>query len=243
MRVFTTNMNTEIYMKLFLLCFFIFIFSGCQAVHVTKQYYNEYVNPKAAIDYEDLKEADVPSNFLDRYYAADSRLVSLKNQIEMVESPSSAQWFESLKNSYPWIKNIGFYDGEGMFLAGSDAFAYDSSIRDLVLEQAKQEGTLLRRDSERILMLNTIKTKFDAYRVVVLDVDFSALVGDVAGEGLSVAIGDQIVMGEESTRPGASIFESLSKDRDYSGSSSSEGRKYLWIRSHAADNLVYFFAK
>ncbi len=230
-------------MKLFFLFFAVFLFSGCQTVHVTKQYYNEYVNPKAAIDYSNLEETDIPSSFLDTYYAVDSRLVLLKNQIEMAESPSSAQWFETLKNTYPWIKNIGFYDGDGMFLSGSDAFAYDTSIRDLILEQERREGTLLRHDPERVLMLNTIKTKFDAYRVVVLDLDFSALVGGVAGEGLAVAIGDQIVAGEDSIRPGDSIVESLSKDRDYSGSSSSEGRKYLWIRSHAADNLVYFFAK
>jgi hypothetical protein len=230
-------------MKLFFLFFAVFLFSGCQTVHVTKQYYNEYVNPKAAIDYSNLEETDIPSSFLDTYYAVDSQLVSLKNQIEMAESPSSAQWFETLKNTYPWIKNIGFYDGDGMFLSGSDAFAYDTSIRDLILEQERREGTLLRHDPERVLMLNTIKTKFDAYRVVVLDLDFSALVGGVAGEGLAVAIGDQIVAGEDSIRPGDSIVESLSKDRDYSGSSSSEGRKYLWIRSHAADNLVYFFAK
>ena len=236
-------MNIEIYMKLFFLFFAVFLFSGCQTVHVTKQYYNEYVNPKAAIDYGKLEETDIPSSFLDTYYAVDSQLVSLKNQIEMAESPSSAQWFETLKNAYPWIKNIGFYDGDGMFLSGSDAFAYDTSIRDLILEQERREGTLLRHDPERVLMLNTIKTKFDAYRVVVLDLDFSALVGGVAGEGLAVAIGDQIVAGEDSIRPGDSIVESLSKDRDYSGSSSSEGRKYLWIRSHAADNLVYFFAK
>ncbi len=236
-------MNIEIYMKLFFLFFAVFLFSGCQTVHVTKQYYNEYVNPKAAIDYSNLEETDIPSSFLDTYYAVDSQLVSLKNQIEMAESPSSAQWFETLKNTYPWIKNIGFYDGDGMFLSGSDAFAYDTSIRDLILEQERREGTLLRHDPERVLMLNTIKTKFDAYRVVVLDLDFSALVGGVAGEGLAVAIGDQIVAGEDSIRPGDSIVESLSKDRDYSGSSSSEGRKYLWIRSHAADNLVYFFAK
>ena len=230
-------------MKLFFLFFAVFLFSGCQTVHVTKQYYNEYVNPKAAIDYSNLEETDIPSSFLDTYYAVDSQLVSLKNQIEMAESPSSAQWFETLKNTYPWIKNIGFYDGDGMFLSGSDAFAYDTSIRDLILEQERREGTLLRHDPERVLMLNTIQTKFDAYRVVVLDLDFSALVGGVAGEGLAVAIGDQIVAGEDSIRPGDSIVESLSKDRDYSGSSSSEGRKYLWIRSHAADNLVYFFAK
>lgn len=230
-------------MKLFFLFFAVFLFSGCQTVHVTKQYYNEYVNPKAAIDYSNLEETDIPSSFLDTYYAVDSQLVSLKNQIEMAESPSSAQWFETLKNTYPWIKNIGFYDGDGMFLSGSDAFAYDTSIRDLILEQERREGTLLRHDPERVLMLNTIKTKFDAYRVVVLDLDFSALVGGVAGGGLAVAIGDQIVAGEDSIRPGDSIVESLSKDRDYSGSSSSEGRKYLWIRSHAADNLVYFFAK
>ncbi len=236
-------MNIEIYMKLFFLFFAVFLFSGCQTVHVTKQYYNEYVNPKAAIDYSNLEETDIPSSFLDTYYAVDSQLVSLKNQIEMAESPSSAQWFETLQNTYPWIKNIGFYDGDGMFLSGSDAFAYDTSIRDLILEQERREGTLLRHDPERVLMLNTIKTKFDAYRVVVLDLDFSALVGGVAGEGLAVAIGDQIVAGEDSIRPGDSIVESLSKDRDYSGSSSSEGRKYLWIRSHAADNLVYFFAK
>jgi hypothetical protein len=236
-------MNIEIYMKLFFLFFAVFLFSGCQTVHVTKQYYDEYVNPKAAIDYSNLEETDIPSSFLDTYYAVDSQLVSLKNQIEMAESPSSAQWFETLKNTYPWIKNIGFYDGDGMFLSGSDAFAYDTSIRDLILEQERREGTLLRHDPERVLMLNTIKTKFDAYRVVVLDLDFSALVGGVAGEGLAVAIGDQIVAGEDSIRPGDSIVESLSKDRDYSGSSSSEGRKYLWIRSHAADNLVYFFAK
>lgn len=230
-------------MKSFFVCFVVFVFSGCQAVHVTKQYYNEYVNPKASIDYENIEEADIPPNFLDKYYVIDSRFVSLRNQIEMVESPSDEQWFETLKISYPWIKNIGFYDEDGIFLSGSDTFAYDTTIRDFILEQGKQTGTFLRHESNRILMFNAIKTKFDAYRFVVLELDFSALVGDISEENLVIAIGDQVVAGGDSKKLGDSIFKSVSKDRDYSGSSSSEGRKYLWIRSYAADNLVYFFAK
>ena len=53
------------------ICFFLF---ACRLVHVTKQYYNEYVNPVASIDYEDAASADIPAVFLDNYYLVDSRL-------------------------------------------------------------------------------------------------------------------------------------------------------------------------
>lgn len=230
-------------MKIVFLSLVVFIFSGCQAVHVTKQYYNEYVNPKAAIDYEDREEADIPTAFLDRYYSVDSRLVSLRNQIDMTESVADAQWFEALKVSYPWLKNIGFYDNEGMFVSGSEAFAYDSTIREMLVGPDTQAGTVLRHDYDRILMLNTVKTKLDTFRFVVLDLDFSALVEGLALDGLIIAIGDRVVAGEEAARIDAATFAAVSSDRDYSGSVSAGGGKYLWIRSHASDNLVYFFAK
>ena len=219
------------------------IFSGCQALHKTKLYYNEYVNPKAVVDYDNVEDADIPSEFLDRYYAVDSRLVSLRNQIDMVEAGVDAQWFESLRATYPWVRDIGFYDNEGMFTSGSEALAYDTGIREMLVGLDKQPGSVLRHDLDRYFMVNTVKTKLDTYRFAVLDLDFSALVDGLALDGLIVAVGDRVVVGGDGGFLDSTAFDRVSTDRDYSGSVSSGTGKYRWIRSHASDNIVYFYAK
>lgn len=57
---------------------------ACKPVKVTQQYYNDYVNPVASIDYEDTLSADIPAEFLDDYYTVDSKIVRLANQLDLL---------------------------------------------------------------------------------------------------------------------------------------------------------------
>ena len=229
-------------MKLIIIILSIFLFSGCQAFHVTKQYYNEYVNPKASIDYDDFQDADIPSEFLENYYQIDSKLISLCNQMNIIESILEVEWFDTFSLTYPWVKNIGFYDTEGMFISGSDLFAYDSSIRQLITEKEKVVGNTFSIENNRMLLINTIETKLDTYRFVILEVDFSELTGDGVDKDLTIVIDDQVIFGRDLGQKDVAVEKIFTK-RDYSGKMTIHGEKMLWVRSYAADNLAYFFPR
>ena len=52
-------------MKLFLPLLVILLLAACRPVKTTQQYYNDYVNPTASIDYENTASVDIPADFLD----------------------------------------------------------------------------------------------------------------------------------------------------------------------------------
>lgn len=226
-----------------LFIFLLLFASGCQTLHVTKQYYDEYINPKAEIDYDEDDESFVHDFFFENYYGIDSKLVSLKNKLDMTESVADPQWFEILKESYPWVINIGFFDNEGMFVSGSDSFAYDSSIREMLDENGKDFGSTIRSNSERFFLINALKTNVDTFRYVITEIDFSALSSSLLETNMFLVADGKIFGGDSSSSITESNFENVFKDRDYSGSSTISARKYRWIRSHAANNLVYFYAE
>lgn len=227
-------------MKIIIIFLSSILLSGCQTLHVTKQYYNEYVNPKASIDYDDVQSSDIPLNFLENYYKIDSKLISLCNQINMVESVMDTEWFDLFNLTYPWAKGIGFYDTEGMFISGSEAVGYDVDIRQLIVEKEEKRGNTFIFKNNRIFLLNTIETKLETYRFVVVEIDLSGLVDDAVLDGLDIVIGNQLVFGKDLVLAG-SVFEKIFAKRNYSGKMTVDGKKLFWVRSYAADNLAYFF--
>jgi len=132
--------------------------AGCRPVQVTKQYYDEYVNPRASIDYEDTVSVDIPGAFLDDYYAVDSKVVRLVDQIDLIESRLDDSWIQFQKSSNPWIKRLAIFDEHQLFISGDDSLGYDPIARDIAAGLAGNDRRIIVFRDGRSFLLHVAAT-------------------------------------------------------------------------------------
>jgi hypothetical protein len=227
-------------MKIFFVLAAVFFVVSCRPVHTTKQYYEEYVNPKPSIDYEASVSADVPAEFLDDYYAIDSKIVRLVDQLDLMDSRFGEDWIALQKSVNPWIKRVAVLDAHQLFVSGDDSLGYDPLARDVASGLAKTATRVFVFKDERTFLVHAASTGSDAVLTTLVEVDVDAMAAEIP-DARTVLFAAGHVYGAAPGLPAEALTKIESSD-SYSGSMSVSGQTWYWIRSMGSDNLVYFHA-
>jgi hypothetical protein len=227
-------------MKIFFAFVALFLVVACRPVHVTKQYYDEYVNPKPSIDYEDTVSADIPAEFLDDYYTIDSKIVRLVDQIDLMDSRLDEAWISLQKTSNPWIKRLAVLDEHQLFVSGDDSLGYDPLARDVAAGLEEKAKRVVVYKDERIFLAHVASKGSDPLRTTLVELDIEALTAEIPNSRTLLAASGH-VFGPSSGLPSEALVK-LESSTNYSGSMRVDGRAWYWIRSMASNNLVYLYA-
>lgn len=224
-------------MKFLIPIFALVLLVACRPVRVTQEYYNEYVNPVASIDYEDSVSASVPAGFLDDYYTIDSKIVRLADQLDLLDARVDSSWIDFQKSDHPWIKYIAILDQDHLFVSGDDALGFDPELRTGLVDLTSGKRRYFLFKNDRAFFVHFAFVSEEQYKTTVVEVDMNVLAVEVPDNRTLIAIDDQICGPVIPNLSDACIR--LQKSRKYSGSMTIDGSKWYWIRSMGSDNLVY----
>jgi hypothetical protein len=224
-------------MKLLIPILALVLLAGCRPVRVTQDYYNEYVNPVASINYEDSVSADVPAGFLDDYYTIDSKIVRFADQLDLLDGSVDASWIDFQKSVQPWIKYIAILDQDQLFVSGDDALGFDPELRTGLLDLNAGKTRYFLFKNDRAFFVHFKFASDEQYKSTVVEVDMTALVAEIPNNRTIIAVDDRICGPAIPNLSDACMR--LQKSTKYSGSIKIDSAKWYWIRSMGSDNLVY----
>lgn len=224
-------------MKLLIPIIALVLLAGCRPVRVTQDYYNEYVNPVASIDYEDSVSADIPAGFLDDYYTIDSKIVRLADQLDLLDGRVDAAWIDFQKSVQPWIKYIAILDQDQLFVSGDDALGFDPELRTGLLDLGTDKTRYFLYKNDRTFFVHYATASGEQYKATVVEVDMAGMTAEIPNNRTVIAIDDQICGPVIPSLSDACLR--LQKSTKYSGSIKINDAKWYWIRSMGSDNLIY----
>jgi len=226
-------------MKILLPFLVVFMLVSCRPLKTTKHYYEDYVRPTPTIDYEDTVSADIPAEFLDDYYAIDSKIVRLADQMDLAEARTDDAWIRYQKDVNPWVLHIAVLDNDLLFVSGDDALGFDPEVRTALAGLAPGEKRTALIRSGRAFFVHVAPIAAGSLKTTVAEIDIPALTADVPSGRTSI-----LVDGQSSGSLPATVTETLSKmdTKKYSGQIGLEGKSWQWIRSMASDNLLYLYS-
>lgn len=226
-------------MKKHLLLSCLLFFVACTPVKVTKEYYEDYVNPKPSIDYENTVSTELPAEFLDDYYTIDSKIVRLVDQIDLMDSQLDASWIEGQKSAHPWIRHMAVLDQELLLITGDDTLGFDPHIRDSLAGKTTEARRFCITSNDRVMLVHVADAGNAKFRTTLVEIDMALLAADVPGSRTSLVTGDQVHGG---TAVPADTLADIEKSTSYAGQAGLGERDLYWIRSMASDNLVYVYS-
>jgi len=224
-------------MKLLIPILALVLLAACRPVRTTQDYYNEYVNPVASIDYEDSVSANVPSEFLDDYYTIDSKIVRFADQLDLLDARVDASWIDFQKSVQPWIKYIAILDQDQLFISGDDTLGFDPEVRTGLLDLSSGKTRYFLFQNDRAFFVHYTFASDEQYKSTVVEVDMAALAAEIPNNRTIIAIDSQICGPAIPNLSDACMR--LQKSTKYSGSIKIDSSKWYWIRSMGSDNLVY----
>ena len=227
-------------MKKHLLLCALLVLVACTPVRVTKQYYEDYVNPKPSIDYEDTVDTDLPAEFLDDYYTVDSKIVRLTYQIEKLDSQLDAEWIAGRKAEDPWIRHMAVLDKELLFVSGDDVLGFDPGIREKLEGRTAQPGRFFVSTDDRVILVHVGVVGSELIRTTLVEVDLPLLAMEIPAGRTALYTGDRVFGGTLNV-PDDTLAD-ITGSSSYSGEQGVGGKDMYWVRSMAADNLVYIYA-
>jgi hypothetical protein len=225
--------------KHILLCCLLFCVA-CSPFKVTKQYYEDYVNPKPAIDYEDTFPTDLPQEFLEDYYKIDRKIVRVAEQIDIVDSHLDAAWIQQTKAANPWVRHIAVMDDKMLYVSGDEDLGFDSTVREALADRVGETGRFCATVGDRVLLVLVSDVGNGQLRVALVEMDVPLLVMEIAGRGTSLFTGER-VYGPAAT-VSAEALSDITESTSYSGESNVAGTDMYWVRSMASNNLVYLYS-
>ncbi len=225
--------------KHLLLCCLLFSVA-CSPLKVTKHYYEDYVNPKPSIDYEETFPTNLPRDFVDDYYTIDSKLVRVVKQIEVVDSRPDAAWIQERKVENPWIRNIAVMDEELLYVMGDESLGFDVTVRDALAGRVGEPGRFLATVDGRVILVHVNDTGNGQLRATLVEMDMPLLAMEIAGRKTSLFTGERVYGPAGSLT--AEALSGITESTSYSGESEIAGKDVYWIRSMASDNLVYLYS-
>ncbi|GAB1410038.1 hypothetical protein MASR1M90_11920 [Desulfovibrionales bacterium] len=232
--------TNKLYCKLYI---FLFLLAACQPVHVTRQYYDEYINPKASIDYDFTYNLNLPEEYMNAYFDVDSSLSRLKDELNYIEYPNQEMLVNTNILSQSWIKEIAFYDDMFFFIAGSQALSMNERLKDFLQTQAQRtEKSFMVMMNDTCFFINTLKIGNDLFRTAVVEIDIEELLKNSNLPDFALSIDKTIVHGTQDNTMVDLVYEKAMRDKSLSGKARYENQSRQWVRSLAADNLIYIFA-
>lgn len=227
-------------MKYFLLVLASFSLIACRPVHVTKTYYDEYINPTASIDYDDTITTNLPDIFIDNYYSIDSNLARIVNQLDLSESTISESWIYQQKTEYSWIKSAATWDKDILYISGDDTLGFDPLARRVAADSFEIKGSIIAHDENRFFLVHTTSDGNASQRLAIVEFDITAMLENLDQSVISLAINGQPL--DAGAAQYAEIVAKAASSTKYSGSKRQDGQTVYWIRSMAADNLIYLYS-
>lgn len=224
--------------KQLFLCGLLFLVA-CTPVKTTREYYEDYVNPKASIDYENTVTTDLPAEFLDDYYTIDSKIVRLVDQIELMDFQLDAAWIGQQKAAQPWIRHMAVLDGEQLFLAGDDTLGFDPQLRESLVELGKEPKRHLIQSADRVILVHVGSIGNDSLRTTLVEIDMDLLTAEIRDRKTSLFTGDKVF--GQAAGVSAEALLPITKSTSYSGSRDAGDVDVYWVRSMASDNLIYIY--
>ena len=215
----------------------LFLLTACRPVKATQQYYNDYVNPVASVDYENTLSADIPSEFLDDYYTVDSKIVRLAEQLDLLESQVETSWIEYQKSVQPWIVHMAVLDQDQFFVSGDDALGFDPVVRKLLADLSPEKTRFFYMDGGRVFFVHVAKLAEEQFKSTVVEIDMQALAAEIPDNRTVIAVDDKIC--GPAIANVADACANLQKSTNYSGTIEINDTSWRWIRSMGSDNLVY----
>lgn len=227
-------------MKYFLLVLASFSLIACRPVHVTKTYYDEYINPTASIDYDDTITTNLPDIFIDNYYSIDSNLARIVNQLDLSESTISESWIYQQKTENSWIKSAATWDKDILYISGDDTLGFDPLARRVAADSFEIKGSIIAHDENRFFLVHTTSDGNASQRLAIVEFDITAMLENLDQSVISLAINGQPL--DAGAAQYAEIVAKAASSTKYSGSKRQDGQTVYWIRSMAADNLIYLYS-
>lgn len=174
--------------------------------------------------------------FLDDYYAIDSRLVRVSNEIHINDSFD----FQSLggSNDGAWLKSGAVFDDEFLLVRGDDAIGFDPVVRN-ILNANKFETSTFVSFEERLFWVNIIINASNIKNYIVFEADKAVLSSFKKSENLHLIVDD--VSLKDDMLWSSDKLKAILKSKQYSGAYRVGDKDVYWIRSMAADNLFYFY--
>lgn len=211
--------------------------SSCRPVHETKLYYDEYINPKASIDYDASVSTELPQNFLDNYYSVDSKLVRLVHQLELADSVISDSWMSGFRSENVWIKAAASWDKDLFFISGDDVLGYDPTSRKIIADLSDGADSFMIVEDERLFLLHVTRVDKNPTGISLVEINAANLLEGVEQHGLSLAIDGAPIL--SSTISGSDALAKAAASTRYSGQSRQDNQTLYWVRSMAASNFMY----
>jgi len=227
-------------MKFFFPLVVFLLLSACRPVHTTQQYYNDYVNPTASVDYDDTVSADIPVEFLDDYYTIDSKIVRFVDQIVLLDSRLDNSWIELQKSIHSWIKYIATLDNDHLFIAGDDTLGFDPEVREFLTGLSTKEKRFFLFKNDRTFLIDVASVANKKFMTTIVELDPKMLTAEVPNNRTVLSVDDH-VFGVVSTSLTDRVGKLQSAKR-YSGQFSLDDKEWYWIRSMASDNLLYLYS-
>jgi len=227
-------------MKFFFPLVVFLLLSACRPVHTTQQYYNDYVNPTASVDYDDTVSADIPVEFLDDYYTIDSKIVRFVDQIVLLDSRLDNSWIELQKSIHSWIKYIATMYNDHLFIAGDDTLGFDPEVREFLTGLSTKEKRFFLFKNDRTFLIDVASVANKKFMTTIVELDPKMLTAEVPNNRTVLSVDDH-VFGVVSTSLTDRVGKLQSAKR-YSGQFSLDDKEWYWIRSMASDNLLYLYS-
>jgi hypothetical protein len=208
--------------------FALLMLTGCNALHVAKLYYDEYINPKASIDYDAEKIVSMPEEVLHSYTQVDSSVTRVVDQLSRVEFFPDAMWFAAVEQHLPQVARWVTLDGR-LMPAGGVGLEDDQALELFVTQISAPQGVgaLVLQDTVAVVRKFQESSGENGYIVALLD----PRILDQA-KGLAMVVGDVVV------RDGAIAAGTLeklqaeaAKVKAFAGERSIDSIRYGWVRS------------
>lgn len=225
-------------MRIFFPMLVVMALCACRPVHDTKMFYDDYVNPKRTVDYDNSISTSIPDSFLQQYYAVDNSIVRFLDQLDLVNDDPDSSWIVAQKDHNPWLKRVAVFDSECVYLSGDDVLGYDPAIRDVLRDKKSRGKRFSLLHANRAFLVQSQTEVKGHERFAIAEIDLAAVM-----KSATVPFVVSIEDGTIGTAFSVSI-EQINKIRvskNYSGSFSADKHRTCWIRSMAAVDFVYFY--
>ncbi|MEJ5242698.1 MAG: hypothetical protein WHT64_03950 [Desulfomicrobiaceae bacterium] len=206
---------------------------ACQPLHVTKLYYDEYINPKASIDYQAQENVAIPTEVLDAFVRMDGVVVRVADALAKVESFPDDMWLAAVGGSFPEVRQWMVLDR--YFLAKNGVLLSEDrpiqSFAEQVGGQAYALGAVVLPEGVALVRKFTDGAGEEGFVAAVLD---PALVHQSPWS--AVVVGDQVAYGALGAEALQQLVQDLQRSKAFSGSRPVAGTQYRWLMS-ARDHM------
>jgi hypothetical protein len=206
---------------------------ACQPLHVTKLYYDEYINPKASIDYEAEEDVAIPAEVLDAFVRMDGAVIRVADVLAKVESFPDDMWLAAVGSALPEVRQWAVLDR--YFLAKNGVLLSADGPLEAFAEQVEGQpyalGAVVLPEGVTVVRKFTDGAGEEGFVAAMLD---PALLHQ--NPWSAVVVGDQIAYGALDAEAAQQLAQDVLSSKSFSGARPVAGTQYRWLMS-ARDHL------